>query len=1490
MSTRSLGNLVVRLALELAQYKAGWQEAEAATKDGAAKIDQANKGAAQGSDALKDALKRQTGAYGEAAGAAADYAQVATATTCISTGLAVGLGAVAVAAGAAAYAVYQGAKEQQALNNSLLLTGNYAGLVSGQLDQMALSVASSIGGTVGNAREVLAGLVGTGRFTVESLGEVGQAVQLVAQYSGRTNAQVLKDFAGMADGVAKWAAKSNEAYHFLSIEQYRHIRALEEQGRAQEAMVATADALSEHLKGNLTQNLGYLERAWLGVTAAASKAWAAMKDLGKDQGIDAQIDAVAQRLENAKRGLAARSASGQDAIAAQETELRTLLRRKEILESNAQAQTANAQASEKAIAADQRADKIAEQYATTSERKRDALKEVRKVAEEAGKSAEWLADQEAKINKHFAEKQKKGPMDPHVTLMKSAAEYNAMLELELGATEKVTEAEKRRAKYQADVAAGYIKYNAVAYDAYMLELDEIEAKEKAIRLKAEDLKQTKEAAKEYADSLEAIEKRIAQTHAETEKLQLHTAALGLTKVAAAELTATKLEDQAASKDRLATLADEIDWSGKLGDAYRREAEALRKQAQAKREGAAKEEFVETLKKEKEAWNRFVDDIDKTFHDGYSQMLQHGEDGWNAWTKSLKNTFKTTVADEIYKMFGKPLAVNVIGQMFGGGPQLAGNSPGLGSLLSNGQSAFNVFNGGYSGMTAPGGMYYNFATSGIGQSMGLSNSAAIIGNNPSAYAPAGTQLTGGGGMGSLGYGAGAAATIAVIAYAAKEAWQSTRGERRGGGRFDWDPTGGSRYTNGPDGDRAEGSDDVVKSLLATTAASLNDTFKSFGSDLTVAALTGAYETSANSRGGVFSGGRLSSGARFGEDGSGTNYGWTGPLDSKYEMWQAYAVGGHNGGMRGALDLNGDPAKLAVDMQQSYIAAIQASAGIIPRIVREEFKTQGEINFGGTGENMELGKGMVDGWRWLRVYDAELKDRARELGLLPKRILDLIIDVDPEALSAEATAALTAKIGTLVTNVNGFRAIVDALPVERLRAASFDIAAGLVELSGGLEIFGGNLATYVENFYSAEEKRAFTVGNIAKTLQAGGLNFSEDLVAAMTREQFRAVADSLDISSEAGQRMYATMMSVAGAFAGITEAAGEMGAARDNLTQAFEREADSLQSAIEGHRAYARELREFRDGLLLGAQSPLDVFGRRREAERQFAATLAGAQSGDMAAREGLTGASGNLLAATLASARTKTEYDATFARVSAALTIEAASADSQASVGEQQLGVMESQLEALGLLNDSVLSFADAFAAYTGTQTALEAAKVSQAQAAAAAIEAANLAQAQAAAQAAAAAAQAQATALPSLGAVTEAMGGSALSLFGSGLGTGYLDLLDPNSPYSPFNPANQYAAGGDFAGGLRLVGERGPELEVTGPSRIFSAAQTRDILQGGGGNQALLAELQALRRELARQQHALEAIAQRTYETSRNTGELKDRGVQVLPARSGENLTVSVAA
>ncbi|WP_312587435.1 tape measure protein [Comamonas terrigena] len=63
------------------------------------------------------------------------------------------------------------------------------------------------------------------------------------------------------------------------------------------------------------------------------------------------------------------------------------------------------------------------------------------------------------------------------------------------------------------------------------------------------------------------------------------------------------------------------------------------------------------------------------------------------------------------------------------------------------------------------------------------------------------------------------------------------------------------------------------------------------------------------------------------------------------------------------------------------------------------------------------------------------------------------------------------------------------------------------------------------------------------------------------------------------------------------------------------------------------------------------------------------------------------------------------------------------------------------------------------------------------------------------------------------------------------------------DPIPAFAAGGYHAGGLRWVGENGPELEATGPSRIWNQSQLAGALGGGGNSEVLVAEIRALREE-----------------------------------------------
>lgn len=70
-----------------------------------------------------------------------------------------------------------------------------------------------------------------------------------------------------------------------------------------------------------------------------------------------------------------------------------------------------------------------------------------------------------------------------------------------------------------------------------------------------------------------------------------------------------------------------------------------------------------------------------------------------------------------------------------------------------------------------------------------------------------------------------------------------------------------------------------------------------------------------------------------------------------------------------------------------------------------------------------------------------------------------------------------------------------------------------------------------------------------------------------------------------------------------------------------------------------------------------------------------------------------------------------------------------------------------------------------------------------------------------------------------------------------------------------FAGGGDFAGGIRMVGEVGPEIEATGASRIHSTQSLMNALRSPSDNSAaLLEEMKAMRAEQQATRAELQAL------------------------------------
>lgn len=86
-------------------------------------------------------------------------------------------------------------------------------------------------------------------------------------------------------------------------------------------------------------------------------------------------------------------------------------------------------------------------------------------------------------------------------------------------------------------------------------------------------------------------------------------------------------------------------------------------------------------------------------------------------------------------------------------------------------------------------------------------------------------------------------------------------------------------------------------------------------------------------------------------------------------------------------------------------------------------------------------------------------------------------------------------------------------------------------------------------------------------------------------------------------------------------------------------------------------------------------------------------------------------------------------------------------------------------------------------------------------------------------------------------------------------LRNAEAAWAKYNALPAFAGGGTHTGGLRLVGENGPELEYTGPSTIFSNGDTRNMLDNSG----VIASVDALREELRALGMAIAAPIQKSY-------------------------------
>lgn len=223
------------------------------------------------------------------------------------------IAAAAVAALGLAY--YKGSEEADSYNEALIFTGNVAGASASQLAAMAQQVSSTIG-TTGAAAEVLAKLAGNGKIASGSFEQITEAALQMERATGRSIDETIAEFAKIAKDPVAAAKELNDQYHFLTASVYAQIAAFKEQGDTVGAANLLTDTYANTIAtrtGQITQNLGLIERGWNYIRDAAKEALDIPLSIGREKGLADQLADERARLADLEKksgnGIVASSAA-----------------------------------------------------------------------------------------------------------------------------------------------------------------------------------------------------------------------------------------------------------------------------------------------------------------------------------------------------------------------------------------------------------------------------------------------------------------------------------------------------------------------------------------------------------------------------------------------------------------------------------------------------------------------------------------------------------------------------------------------------------------------------------------------------------------------------------------------------------------------------------------------------------------------------------------------------------------------------------------------------------------------------------------------------------------------------------------------------------------------------------------------------------------------------------------------------------------------------
>jgi phage-related minor tail protein len=259
-------------------------------------------------------------------------------------------------------------------------------------------------------------------------------------------------------------------------------------------------------------------------------------------------------------------------------------------------------------------------------------------------------------------------------------------------------------------------------------------------------------------------------------------------------------------------------------------------------------------------------------------------------------------------------------------------------------------------------------------------------------------------------------------------------------------------------------------------------------------------------------------------------------------------------------------------------------------------------------------------------------------------------------------------TVVRVANDLQQFNDVMKVlgRSVPQAAYGIAQAekLVESFGSSDALTKAVKSYEDAIYTDNEKLAPVIKSVQDSLASMGLS------SIKTKEDFKLVVDSLDLTSDAGIALFNKLMTLAPTF----------GTAIDGLSKANQTTKDSMQSVIDKLKQFSDNIKKFRDGLVLSANSPFTPAQKLADAASQFENTITKAMKGDSNAQGEVTNIAQSYLDAARTMFASSDAYTEVFNKVEAELAKVQGFADNGVSDTQKQLNTMNDQLTSLNTLN------------------------------------------------------------------------------------------------------------------------------------------------------------------------------------------------------------------